>query len=221
MEAERLKQLIRVLEKSLTRKGSAWRKKEAQNLIAQYRAELEKIGSDETKSNWRKNRHHHQSTAIKILPATRCKPKTALADARPTKMDRTSIWLPEWCWWNALGESVQYYFAMIYVHINIPYLIFCKIGYTRIGRLGTRRREVDKHAPGWLVTIFFVPVPGALYIEKEIHKMCAFLRVRFYRGDGKTEWYYLPAAIVPILFGLMVWGCYFFILKTFYHGLLY
>ena len=51
MEAERLKVLIRILEKAMTRRQSALQKKADQKLLAQYRAELEKISSDETKSN--------------------------------------------------------------------------------------------------------------------------------------------------------------------------
>lgn len=110
---------------------------------------------------------------------------------------------------------------MIYVLWNFPRLWVCKIGITRIGRMKQRRKEIDKPAPGIVFPVFIIPIFGAIYIEKEMHRMCRMLKWKFYDGDGCEEWFLLPAAIVPILFGCMVWGCYFFILKTFYHGLFY
>lgn len=111
---------------------------------------------------------------------------------------------------------------MIYLQLNIPFLFWVKIGYTGLFSLKQRTRQVDKDTPGVLIPIPLVIVPGALYIEKQMHrwlgKYAPFLKIRFYRGDGKTEWYWFPAAILPVGFAAATWYFYYLIFQAIYYG---
>lgn len=102
---------------------------------------------------------------------------------------------------------------MIYIFLNFPFFFFVKIGYTGKSRKG-RAKKVDRDAPGIVIPFFFVPAIGALYIEKRLHRWLKPFRVTFYRGDGYSEWYWLPAAIPVLAFGLACWALYGWLLIT-------
>jgi hypothetical protein len=96
---------------------------------------------------------------------------------------------------------------ILYVMLHVPFLIFCKIGITGVSILG-RAKQVDRAMIGFPLPIFFVILPGAYHLEQWLHRAMSGLQVRFYRGDGASEWFWLPAGAVAILFGLAVWVLY-------------
>ena len=87
---------------------------------------------------------------------------------------------------------------ILYLFINFPLITFVKIGVTGKGRATTagRARQVSRAAPGIAIPVGIMLIPFfAGHVEKFLHMINDPIRVRFYRGDGSTEWFWLPAAI--------------------------
>lgn len=85
-----------------------------------------------------------------------------------------------------------------YLFANFPYLIFLKIGKGGKGdaTLISRVRQVSRAAPGFSIPIGVMFIPFfAGHVEKFLHMINDPIRARFYRGDGSTEWFWLPAAV--------------------------
>jgi len=90
----------------------------------------------------------------------------------------------------------------LYIYWNFPFVWIIKIGIT--GRsLKTRRKEVDRSAPGWDIPIFALYLYGAYYCEQTIHQACTLLKVGFW-GSGRTERFHI-LALIPALFISIVW----------------
>ena len=98
---------------------------------------------------------------------------------------------------------------ILYLFINFPLVFFCKIGVT--GRSAVKRaRQVDKAAPGIPIPVFLLVAPFCAYeLEQFLHRLMDGLSVRYYRGDGSTEWFFIIAAIPALALmalGWMGWG---------------
>lgn len=87
---------------------------------------------------------------------------------------------------------------ILYLFINIPLITFVKIGVTGKGKATTagRAKQVSRAAPGiaFPIGIMFIPF-FARPVEQALHMINAPIRARFYKGDGSTEWFWLPAAV--------------------------
>ena len=96
-------------------------------------------------------------------------------------------------------------FGWWYIMINFPLVIFVKSGITG-GKVEKRAKQVDRAAPGIPIPIFAVWMPGHYSAEQLSHRLFAFLRFRYYKGDGHSEWFLLPAAagIIPMM--LAIWA---------------
>jgi hypothetical protein len=92
-----------------------------------------------------------------------------------------------------------------YLMINIPLLIFVKSGIT--GNTARKRaKQVSKAAPGIAIPIFFVPTFFSWELEQWSHRTLRTINVRYYRGDGHTEWFLLPAIFLIIPAMVCVWA---------------
>ena len=96
---------------------------------------------------------------------------------------------------------------ILYIMIHFPIIVFFKVGITsaRIGAKG-RAKAIDREMPGIPIPIFFVPIPGAYYVEQALHRMMGFSNVRFYRKDGSSEWFLLAPLFIALPVMLMIWG---------------
>lgn len=103
---------------------------------------------------------------------------------------------------------------ILYLFVNFPLVWFCKIGITRKSAR-RRAKQVDRAAPGIPIPVFILFAPFLAYpIEQALHWMMDGLNMRYYKGDGSTEWFFilaaLPALAVMALgwlgwLGLIVW----------------
>ena len=100
--------------------------------------------------------------------------------------------------------------CILYLMVHFPLICFVKIGIT--GRTArARAADIDEAVWGFPVPVFVLFVPGAYFWEQTLHGLCGLLSVRFYDGDGASEWFWFPAAIPALLFMLAGWGFYFWI----------
>lgn len=88
--------------------------------------------------------------------------------------------------------------------INIPLVIFVKIGITGVGA-SKRAKQVDEAAPGMPVPIMIMVLPFCYEIEQFLHGLFSFLRVSYYKGDGHTEWFLFIAGIPVLWLGVKYW----------------
>lgn len=94
---------------------------------------------------------------------------------------------------------------ILYLFINFPFIWLCKIGITR--RSAARRaRQVDKSAPGIPIPVFILFAPFfAYYIEQFLHRLMDGLNIRYYKGDGSTEWFFILAALPALAVMVLGW----------------
>lgn len=100
----------------------------------------------------------------------------------------------------------------VYVMLHIPFVWWCKIGIT--GQTAEKRaKNLDAAMFGFPLPIFAVPIPFAWHVEQWLHGLCAPMSVDFYSGDGHSEWFWLPAAVVaiPVLSALFILSVVFWI----------
>jgi hypothetical protein len=96
----------------------------------------------------------------------------------------------------------------LYLFINFPLVVFCKIGITK-GKPSKRARQVDRAMPGVPVPIFAVLLPFPAFFESILHNICRPVRAAWlYKGDGHTEVFWIPAGVVALVFMCAVWVAY-------------
>jgi len=95
--------------------------------------------------------------------------------------------------------------GIVYILIYVPQVWAIKIGYTG-SSIGSRVRGTSKAVFGFTLPIGFVVVPFAWHIEQALHDLFRGLQIRFYRGDGHTETFWIIAlAVVAPLFAVIWW----------------
>ena len=101
---------------------------------------------------------------------------------------------------------------ILYRMVHVPFFWWWKIGIT--GRTAVARaNDIDEAMFGFPIPVFVVVVPGAYIWEQMLHGFCRGLQVRFYDGDGASEWFWFLAAIPALSFMLAVWGFYFWLVS--------
>lgn len=101
---------------------------------------------------------------------------------------------------------------VLYLMIHFPMIWFVKIGIT--GRTATARAaDIDEAVFGFPIPVFVLIVPEAYFFEQMLHSLCAPLNVRFYRGDGSSEWFFILAAVPALLFMLAGWMFYAWLIE--------
>ena len=98
---------------------------------------------------------------------------------------------------------------LLYLMIGVPWFWWVKIGITHVS-IGAFKRafSVGKAFVGFPFPIMFVPIPGAYGVEQWLHRVLAPLSCRFYRGDGASEWYWLPVIVVVLPVMLLIVSMY-------------
>ena len=95
--------------------------------------------------------------------------------------------------------------------IHFPFVWFVKIGFAHTSAI-KRAAALDKAVFGVFVPVCAVAIPFAYAVEQWWHRKFKWLRFRFYKGDGSTETFWLPAGIPVLAFMAIVWGVYAWIL---------
>lgn len=95
--------------------------------------------------------------------------------------------------------------------VHFPIIVFFKVGITsmHIGA-GKRAKDIDKTMPGIPIPIFILPIPGAWHFEQAFHRMCRKFRVNFYKGDGRSEWFFLAPVFLVIPTMCAIWCVYLY-----------
>lgn len=94
-----------------------------------------------------------------------------------------------------------------YLMVNFPLVCFVKSGITG-GNAFDRAKQIDRDAPGWPIPVFFVVTFFHYELEQWSHRAFKSLSVRYYKGDGHTEWFWLPAGVFIILVQAALWVLY-------------
>lgn len=113
--------------------------------------------------------------------------------------------------------------SILYLMVHLPFFWWVKVGITSKSA-ENRAKQVDKAVWGKPRVIMAVWIPGAYFIEQDLHRRFSRLNQRFYRGDGSSEWFLFPVALVLWPLMLAVWCGYVnaidFILGTDFFGML-
>jgi hypothetical protein len=104
-----------------------------------------------------------------------------------------------------------------YLMVNFPLVIFVKSGITKKDP-NQRAKQVDRAAPGIPIPIFFVITFGHKELEQWSHRAFKSLSVSYYKGDGHTEWFWLPAAVPIILVMCGIWIGYLWLFAAMITG---
>ena len=92
----------------------------------------------------------------------------------------------------------------MYLMINLPLIFFVKIGIT--GKSASKRAKgLNRSVPGIPIPIFFCIIPGAWHLEQWLHRSLSGLSVRYYSGDGGSEWFWILAAPFALAVMAAVW----------------
>lgn len=111
--------------------------------------------------------------------------------------------------------------GIVYLLIFIPQIWAVKVGYTGVS-IGSRVNGTSKAVFGFTFPIGFVVCPFAWHVEQWMHRMMAGLRLDFYKGDGHTETFWIPAAAIAYpIFALIWWMEYLAIKWVYFHYLTY
>lgn len=101
---------------------------------------------------------------------------------------------------------------LLYLMVHWPFIWFFKIGITSVG-IGAQKRakQVDRAVIGRPIPIMVLFLPGAYYIEQDLHRRFSFCHKVWYRGDGHKEWFILfPLLLWPVM--LCVWLSYLYVI---------
>ncbi len=90
----------------------------------------------------------------------------------------------------------------LYVMVNLPFVWWWKIGISN--RTDLRKKQVSAAAPGICVPIGVFWVGDALAVEQWLHRAFAPMQVRYYKGDGHSEWFWFPAGMAAWMVGLVI-----------------
>lgn len=91
-----------------------------------------------------------------------------------------------------------------YVLINLPLLIFGKVGYSKTYKgVKNRAKSTSKPAPGIMFPIMICLLPMPWFVEQLIHSCLSDFQFSFYKGDGHTETY----NIIGVVIAWVIYAC--------------
>ena len=100
---------------------------------------------------------------------------------------------------------------LLYLMVHFPFIWWWKIGITSAAIGADKRaKQVDRAVIGFPVPVMVLFVPGAYYIEQDLHRLFEPLKCRFYKGDGSTEFFWFFVAPPVFLFMVCVWLSYLY-----------
>lgn len=113
--------------------------------------------------------------------------------------------------------------SILYLMVHLPFFWWVKVGITSKSA-ENRAKQVDRAVWGKPRVIMVVWIPGAYFIEQDLHRRFRLLNQRFYKGDGSSEWFLFPVALILWPLMLAVWCGYLnaidLILGTDFFGML-
>ena len=90
---------------------------------------------------------------------------------------------------------------ILYLMVHWPFVWWWKVGIT--GKSAAHRaKSLDKAMPGRPYRVWAAIVPGAYHIEQWLHRELKGSNIVWYRGDGRTEWFWFWVA--PFVWAVMV-----------------
>lgn len=97
---------------------------------------------------------------------------------------------------------------IVYLFLHLPCIWRVKVGIT--GRTASHRaKQVSRAMPGVAIPIGIMFLPFfAKVVEQAFHSLFSGLQLRFYKGDGSTEWFFVLAAIpfyILMYFHFVAW----------------
>jgi hypothetical protein len=107
---------------------------------------------------------------------------------------------------------------LLYILIHFPGIWRFKVGITSLS-IGAKKRAagIDREMFGFPIPIMVLPIPGAYYVEQELHRMMARWQTRFYNGSGCSEWFILAPLFVALPIMLAIWCIYFYAFDCYFH----
>ena len=98
---------------------------------------------------------------------------------------------------------------LLYIMVHVPLICFFKVGITAVS-IGAKKRAsaIDRAVVGFPFPIAVVVIPGAYHVEQALHQMMRRFNVRFYKGDGASEWFLLAPLFVALPIFLAIWAIY-------------
>lgn len=91
-----------------------------------------------------------------------------------------------------------------------PWVWKFKVGITSLSIGAAKRaRDIDREMFGFPIPIMIVPVPGAYYIEQEMHRIMRRFNTRFTSASGKSEWFNVVPLFFTVPIMLAIWAIYF------------
>lgn len=101
--------------------------------------------------------------------------------------------------------------SLLYLQVHFPFIIFWKIGIVSWAKgAGKRAAEIDRAVFGWPIPVMILWMPGAYQFEQFLHRRLSWLNVRFYKGDGASEWFLFVVAVPVFLLMWAIWFAYLF-----------
>jgi hypothetical protein len=93
--------------------------------------------------------------------------------------------------------------------VCIPWFWKFKVGITSLS-IGAKKRAkaIDKEMFGFPIPIMVVPVPGAYFIEQEMHRIMRPFKTDFYKGSGHSEWMNIAPLFFTVPIMLTIWALY-------------
>jgi hypothetical protein len=101
----------------------------------------------------------------------------------------------------SLGVAVLYFFENVIIAIFLVLLSPWKIGISNSPEIH-RQKQVSVAAPGVVVLVCTWSVGNARRWEQTLHGVCKVFKMTYYKGDGHSEWFFMPAAL--IVFSIMI-----------------
>lgn len=101
---------------------------------------------------------------------------------------------------------------LLYLMIHVPGVWRFKVGITSLSIGASKRaKSIDKEMFGFPVPIMILPLPGAYFVEQEMHRVMRRWNTRFTKASGKTEWFILMPLFYTLPIMLTIWAVYLFI----------
>lgn len=93
--------------------------------------------------------------------------------------------------------------------VHFPCVWRFKVGITSF-HIGAKKRAagINREMPGIPIPIMVLLVPGAYRIEQEMHRILKVWSIRFYKGDGASEWFFVSPLLFTVPVMLTVWAAY-------------
>lgn len=107
---------------------------------------------------------------------------------------------------------------LLYCFMCFPWVWKFKVGITSLSIGAAKRaRDIDREMFGFPIPIMIVPLPGAFYVEQEMHRIMRRFNTRFTSASGKSEWFNVVPLFFTVPIMLAIWGLYLAGIDAIFH----